>query len=402
MIHMPSNFNHVVLLYPKEIDWGNWKQQKSDVPFSDSVVEFLNAFSSLLLKDKDARRYPDVATLAFFCRKANVLTLKQEHNSEKLRLGRGIVFHVAPSNVPINFAYSLIAGLLSGNRNIVRVSAKEFPQVNIVAHAIELLSEQYRHVTDRIALVRYERSDDATTGFSAFCDVRIIWGGDETISKIRQSPIPARSIEVTFADRYSLAIVNADELVHEQEMKKLAESFYNDTYLFDQNACSSPHLLVWLGSKENIYSARERFWTSVREVVSEKYDFQPVMAVDKITSFCRQAIALPIQKEAAQDNLVWRVLLGDLSDNIDEYRCAGGYFTEYIASSIDEVVPIIKNKYQTMAYYGFSREDLINFVLGNRLPGLDRIVPIGETSSFSLNWDGYDLIKTLTRKVSVL
>ena len=39
--------------------------------------------------------------------------LKKEYKKdESLRLGRGIIFHIAPSNVPINFAYSLVAGLL--------------------------------------------------------------------------------------------------------------------------------------------------------------------------------------------------------------------------------------------------------------------------------------------------
>jgi hypothetical protein len=396
------SFDNVTLLFPKKLNWEKWKQQKSDIPFSDSVVEFLNALSSLLLKDKGIRNYTDIVTFAFFCRKANILTLKKEHSSAELRLGRGILFHVAPSNVPINFAYSLVAGLLSGNRNIVRVSAAEFPQVDIVARAIALLSEQYHTVTDRIVLVRYERSSNATTVFSAFCDVRIIWGGDETIAQIRQSPIPPRSFDVTFADRYSLAVINADELIHEPEMKKLAASFYNDTYLFDQNACSAPHLLIWLGNRENIQAAQEKFWNSVHKVVREKYELQPALAVNKLTAFYRQAVAMPVKKETSQDNLVWRVVLEKLPDNIDEFRCAGGYFTEFIASSIDEIAPIIKNKYQTLGYYGIKRDFLTNFVIGNRLPGLDRLVPIGETTSFALTWDGYDLIKTLTRRVSVM
>ena len=31
---------------------------------------------------------------------------------------------------------------------------------------------------------------------------------------------------------------------------RLAEEFYNDTYLSDQNACTSPRLVVWMGSKK--------------------------------------------------------------------------------------------------------------------------------------------------------
>lgn len=402
MIPMQSSFDNVTLLFPNELNWEKWKHQKSDIPFSDPVVEFLNALSALLLKDKGAKNYPDVVTFAFFCRKANILALKKEHSSAELRLGRGILFHIAPSNVPINFGYSLVAGLLSGNRNVVRVSAKEFPQVDIVARAIALLSEKYQNVTDRIVLVRYERSSNATTAFSAVCDVRIIWGGDETIAQIRQSSIPPRSFDVTFADRYSLAVINADKLIHEPEMRKLATSFYYDTYLFDQNACSAPHLLIWLGDRENIRVAQERFWTSVHEVVREKYELQPVLAVNKLAAFYLQAVAMPVKKESFPNNLVWRVALEDLLGNIDDFRCAGGYFTEYIASSIDEIAPIINNKYQTLAYYGINRDLLTNFVIGNRLPGLDRLVPIGETTAFALTWDGYDLIKTLTRRVSVI
>lgn len=402
MIPMQLSFDNVTLLFPEELDWEKWKQQKSDVPFADSVVEFLNALSSSLLKDKGIRNYTDVVTFAFFCRKANILTLKKEHNSAEFRLGRGILFHIAPSNVPINFAYSLVAGLLSGNRNIVRVSAADFPQVDIVARAIALLSKQYQTVTERIVLVRYERSSNATTVFSAFCDVRIIWGGDETIAQIRQSPLPPRSFDVTFADRYSLAVINADELTHESEMRKLAVSFYNDTYLFDQNACSSPHLLIWLGKRENIQTFQERFWKNVHEVVREKYELQPVLAVNKLTAFYRQAVAMPVKKEASPDNLVWRVALEKLPENIDDFRCAGGYFSEFMASSIEEIAPIVKNKFQTLAYYGLKQDLLIDFLIDNHLPGLDRLVPMGQTTAFSLIWDGYDLIKTLTRIVSVI
>ena len=80
----------------------------------------------------EVRHYPDVVTFAFFCRKANLLHLQKEHATNSLRLGRGLVFHIAPSNVPVNFAYSLICGLLSGNNNIVRLPGKQFRQVDLI------------------------------------------------------------------------------------------------------------------------------------------------------------------------------------------------------------------------------------------------------------------------------
>lgn len=93
--------------------------------------------------------------------------MKGEYVHEELRLGRGVLFHIAPSNVPINFGYSLVAGLLSGNINIVRVSSKQFPQVDlIIKHLHEILkSELYDEVASRIVLVRYDRTSDANAYF---------------------------------------------------------------------------------------------------------------------------------------------------------------------------------------------------------------------------------------------
>ncbi len=88
--------------------------------------------------------------------------------------------------------------------------------------------------------------------------------------------------------------------------------------------------------------------------------------------------------------------------NIDEFRCACGYFSEYDINTLDEIVPIINVKYQTMAYFGFEKSELQNFVLRNRIVGLDRIVPFGETTAFALKWDGYNLIETFSRIPSVL
>ena len=90
--------------------------------FSSITCSWLSDLSRFLLKDPKTKKYPDVATFAFFCRKANLSKLKAKHcNTSEIRIGKGIAFHVAPSNVPVNFAYTLITGLLAGNINIVKM-----------------------------------------------------------------------------------------------------------------------------------------------------------------------------------------------------------------------------------------------------------------------------------------
>ena len=404
---MQQNFNDISFLFPNNLDIEKFKLLPASQPFSEDAVSFLNALSKEITKDPQIRNFPDVATFAFFCRRANILQIKQRYeNEEIIRLGRGIIFHIAPSNVPVNFAYSLICGILSGNLNIVRVPSNNFEQVTIICKAIERLADiiDFQIVADKIALVRYDRNSQATSFYSSFCDVRVIWGGDETIAQIRKSIIPARSFDVTFADRYSICVINAQEYLSEKKLKKVALDFYNDTYLFDQNACTAPHLVIWTGSKEQVEEAKIFFWTALHDLVKQKYNpIQPVIAVDKLTALFNQAAnSVSIHKTVAPDNLLWRINLDTLSYRIEEFRCSSGYFLEYHAQSLTELSSIVNRKFQTLAYYGFSKIELNKFVLEGKLSGIDRIVPIGRTTDFSVFWDGFDLIKTLTRCCEVL
>ena len=402
---MHKNFKDLEFVFPKKIDVETFAKKSSFEPFSELAVNFLHSLSKELNKDSNIRNYPDVATFAFFCRRANLLSIKNKQPlNEVLRLGRGLLFHIAPSNVAVNFAYSLVSGLLAGNLNVVRVPSKNFDQIEIISKAIDRVSKKIEHefISSRIVLVRYDRLNSATSYFSSLCDVRIIWGGDETISQIRENKIPPRSFDITFADRYSLCAINADEYVNEKYPNKIAQGFYNDTYLFDQNACTAPHLLIWLGTKDNVNKAKRIFWDSLYDFVKLNYEVQPVIAVDKLTSFYNQSVNMnEITKSVTPDNLIWRVELKHLLKNIDEFRCNSGYFSEFHATSLSEINNIIDRKYQTLAYYGISIDELNEFIKYEKPKGIDRIVPIGKTSDFSLNWDGIDLIKTLSRVIEI-
>lgn len=375
-------------------------------PFSEEIITYLDALSKSINIDSRIREFPDVATFSFFCRKSNIKQLKNKYYDEgKPKLGRGVVFHIAPSNVPVNFAFSLVMGLLMGNSNIVRVPSKHFIQINIIIDAINKLAadNKYSKISNRIILVRYDRNSNATSEFSLNCDVRVIWGGDETINNIRKNPIKSRAYDITFADRYSICIINADKFIDEPNPEIIVNGFYNDTFLFDQNACTSPHLLTWIGTSQNVKCAKKGFWEKLYLLVENKYEVQPVSVVNKLTNFCSQAIQMnDVKLEKKKDNLIWRVNLNKLEDGIDKFQCDSGYFGEYHASSPLDLSKIINRKYQTLAYYGFSTNELANFFQQLNPVGIDRIVPIGRTMDFSLIWDGFDLTNSLSRTVEIV
>jgi Acyl-CoA reductase (LuxC) len=404
VIPMPHDFSEIIYLAPRNPDMESVFSAKAFAPFSDDVMMFLQGLSTYLLNSPAAKDYPDVVTFAFWCRSASLMAMKAQHTTESLRLGRGVVFHIAPSNVPVNFAYSMAAGMLAGNANIVRVPSFEYPQVEIISSALrELLQrETHRTIQNHLVLLRYEKNKAITAFFSARCDVRIIWGGDLTIEDIRRSPIPARSFDLTFADRYSLCVIDAAAYCASANPVRTALDFYNDTYLFDQNACTAPHLVIWLGKHDDVESARTLFWDHLHQVVAAKYDLQPVSAVDKFACTCRFAALFGEGRlQKSEDNLIVRIQLDRLLNGLENVHSTCGYFYEFTAHRIEEIVPLVTRKFQTLAYFGFDHATLRRFIEDHRLSGIDRIVPIGRTLDFSLEWDGYNLIGMLSRIVGI-
>ena len=263
---------------------------KPDIPFNEDSIEFLSDLSNHTRKSPNSKIHSDLATFAFWSRKKNILNYMKQYSALQNRIGRGLIFHISPSNVPLNFAYSFIFGLLSGNSNIVRVPSKIFPQLdNLILLINDVLNEKkHKNIFSKTAFIRYAKSSHLTDELSLLCDLRLIWGGDNTINQIRQSQLNPKSFEITFSDRYSFGIINADYFLDQDDAskKRLYENFYNDTFLMDQNACSSPHLVVWTGDK--ISDAQKVFWEGLDILVKNKeYEIESIMAMEKHLELCR-------------------------------------------------------------------------------------------------------------------
>ncbi|MEE3392752.1 MAG: acyl-CoA reductase [Lachnospiraceae bacterium] len=373
-------------------------------PFDEKVIEFLNAVSRDLMRSSEARLYPEVITFAFFCRKGNLLKIREGYEDRiGNRVGRGLIFHVAPSNVPVNFAYTLISGLLSGNANIVKASSKDFPQVRIIADAINRTVEQYPDMKPYANVIIYDRDrQDLTEYFSGMANVRVIWGGDRTIESVRKAPVPPRAVELTFADRYSLAVIKSEAILSAgtDEIAGLAQDFYNDTYLFDQNACTSPRLIYWLGDAEKTEAAKQIFWEAIYGNIKDRYIVEAETAVNKLLAVDRTAITIAGSRlEKDKDNRIVRVNIPELPFNIPDLREAGGFFHEFTCETLEMLEKIVNEKYQTISYFGIDPDDIREFVISHGLRGIDRITPIGHTSDWGMTWDGYDLIETMSRAI---
>jgi len=367
--------------------------------FDERIISFLNEMSNALIKERRTKNHPDIVSLAFWIRRSNVQYMRQNYPDCEERLGKGVAYHIAPANVALSFTYSLVVGLLAGNINIVRLSSRHFDQAEIFCSVLNSILEQdyYQTVAERIFLVKYEHDKEITDALSSICNMRIVWGGDATIATIRLSPIQPRTTEVTFANRFSICLINADTYLFKCNPKKIAYDFFLDTYLTDQNACSSPRIIFWFGKKTK--EAQDVFWSALYEHFLHDYTLPPVITVDKLVVACRYASANNCRVIPTPDYKLLRVRPQHLSTSILDNLSSCGFFYEYDITAVEEILPVCTRECQTLSYIGFDKSDLKKVVLENTPFGIDRIVPVGHTMDFGMIWDGVDLIRELTRVV---
>ena len=102
-----------------------------------------------------------------------------------------------------------------------------------------------------------------------------------------------------------------------------------------------------------------------------------------------------------KDSTQQKLNIDKVQKNNHRNRGKWGLFFEYEISNLNKVKNIIYEKYQTLTYFGVEKNLLVNFVMENKLTGIDRIVPVGQSLDIGLLWDGHDILSTLSRGIEI-
>jgi hypothetical protein len=379
-------------------------------PFNPSRIDFSDAVSRAIFRHPRSRAFPELLALAFWLRRAAVSRLAGRfaalETAGSLRAPRGLAFHLPPTNVDTLFVYSLMVSFLVGNLNVVRVSRnRPSEQVTLLCELLRavLAEERFAEFGDELAVVSYAHEAEPTAAISKEADVRLLWGGDETVDQLRAVPISAAAHDLTFGDRFSFAVLRPDAVLqagHESRYA-LAEQLFNDAYWFNQMACSSPRLVVWVGEQAEVDIAREVLFTELARVLAVKsYRLEPGAAIAKLTFMYGALIDRPIESVYQVGNELAVLSLKHLT-GFNRTHPGAGLFFEARVDSLSDLSTFVQRKDQTLTAHGFSNEELAGFARSLDGRGIDRIVPFGDALSFDSVWDGYDLLAELTRTISI-
>lgn len=372
-------------------------------PFDPRVIALLDDLSRELTKM--SRGEPALAPLAFFMRRSATTQLGaaslRDLPSSCAAFPQGVVLHIPPTNVDTLFLYTLSIALLAGNSNIVRISENAGPATIEILAILYAALDRYPDIANLVTVVRFARDKAAMDALTESADVRMIWGGDASITAIRESPLAPHAKDLTFPDRISVAAIRASSwlLASDADREVLALALYNDTYWFDQMACSSPQQLILIGEQIECDEVVAGLLDLLVRISRERYALPGGQAINKMV-----AVVEAVARGAG--SLAWRsnssVAIGglELTDAVD-IRPGGGFFTTQRHSALSEFVPQIGRRVQTFASFGFERDELKQFATLLNGRGIDRMVPIGRALDFSEIWDGKNLVLEMLRLVSI-
>ena len=376
---------------------------------SPVVIEFLRQLSKVLLNDVRYNAYGDLVSLGYWLRPKNIEKIFGRVANEGVMFApRGLALHIAPSNVDTIFVYSLVLSLIAGNRNIVRLSSKESPEklliLDALRQAVSLCDSP--EISDSILVISYPHDDEISKNLSSLADVRVIWGGDHTVSYFSSLPSKVSVKDIKFVNKYSLSVIDSAQVskLDEVHLASLAAKFVKDAYTFGQQGCSSPRAVVWLKSVDRSLDeiAKSRFWAcvqshvdnSVTELVAADY-------VEKVVYAAARAIKFSDSINSTAEALGLIVVDTDISLIIDESsHCGRGVFLQCQVANLAEISSHLTSSVQTITYYGISTEDVQKW-LESGVKGIDRVVPIGEALTFDVIWDGVNILTENSRMISV-
>ena len=218
------------------------------------------------------------------------------------------------------------------------------------------------------------------------------------MNKFKSFKTKPRCIDLSFANRYSISLIDSNKLgkLNSKDLKTLANKFYNDTYTMDQFGCSSPNSVFWLG-KNSI--ARKKFWFELNKVVNKVYDLELSGANQKISNLMNYTLIKNKKFKANMQNFNLVTLKGK-ELNFDNFENVNyGTFLEINLKNINQLKKYTSEKLQTITYYGTNFETVKNFIVKNKIKGIDRVIPIGRAFDLKPEWDGIDIISTLSRTI---
>lgn len=388
------------ILFPPTMPVETLDSMRPSTSLSPGTEALLSALSGpLMAEDSTALK-----ALGFWLRPAHLQQMRELAVSGRMR-PRGRVVQVAPGNVDTLFIYVSLLALWMGNVVIVRLSSRQGEDERRLLAVLEALYAEARWQAslDRLILLRCDYGDDLWAAQMASADMRIFWGSDNTLQSLSQSPKSAQCIDLGMGHKHSLSLIRAGTVLEEPQ-GQWASLFVRDTLEFSQQGCASPRTLVWYGEPAQVRRAQAIFWPEIHRAVKDlaaagRYQQSDAEALERLLRLQQLALDGTIDQPWQLEGSFVRLPVTGLDVVQEQGHPAHGVVYEWQITALDELAAQLRPWHQTLSFFGWSRDALVDWAVAEAVPGLDRIEPLGQALAFHPVWDGLNLMQQLGRQL---
>ena len=363
-------------------------------------INMLEKLVELFKKYALQNQNPEVIDLCEFIKYSINKYKSWTSNLKVERMPKGIVYHIPSSNILFMPFYSWVSSFLCGNFNFVRLSnsieKKEIE--NLVTLLDQVLGEQYKY-SQIFFEDKFENLNSKI--ISKYCDVRIIWGNNNTINEIKKNQITNASLDVAFKTRFSAALIDCNYYLKKSidEKKRIAKLFLNDSLNLSFKACSSPHVIFFKGNEEEFMQTKKDFFKflSLNNIVN---NFESgIISTENLLNTQKSIIN---GDQVNIDQLIFgRIFIEKTLEQFSKIKLNNLDAANFIIrfESLNNFVNYWKKDIQTLSYLPNNDDKLIKKVIKDlAFISPDRLVPIGNALKFDVVWDGINFFETLTKQ----
>lgn len=358
----------------------NW-ERTTVTAFSTERIAFLSALSQKLLSGDYSAA---LKALGFWLRESQLRQWQQEYgNDDKVILAPiGRVFIVSPSNVEGLFAYSWALSYLMGNQTVVRVSEQLTDDQQALFTLLESLDAQTAGLSEQ-AFISYDKRSDWTLKLSRWCQLRMLWGSDQSIESIRQIVLPAQAQEWVFPDRYSVCVLHLTE-ADVPKLPKLAEGFARDVSTYQQQACASPKWVLWYQTDKAL---QQQFWQAV-----DSYLVNAFPSNERLVASQYLCALGGTELHSGHIHVI------DAASILGSEQRLVGVLGQSQSNTTEAIADQLPSNLQSMSCFGLLAEQKRQIVSGS---SVRQFSTLGHSLSFNPIWDGTDMVQKLARKIRI-
>ena len=309
-------------------------------------------------------------------------------------LPRGLVCHWIAGNVPLLGMFSWALSALLGNTNAIRLSSR---QADTMTPLLEVLAETTaagRQMADETLVCSFPRDLEAAhKALSDAADVRIAWGGQESIESVRRLPCRWDCDDIVMGPRVSVAVVDP-ALATPANVSRLA----TDVVFFDQAACSSPQVIFVRGTPGE--APFEQFLAELSRAMGEQTARFPRHSLDFGETYrieLDRARALMVGGAILRDDSTrWTIAILDRVH--PQLACTNCFVQVVPCVDWQPVWDFLPENIQTIVTL-LPASEFGQFTEQVARRGACRFPIPGTGNHFDVPWDGIPLVSRLTRWV---